>query len=180
MALVIPKTQKPNGTDAKAKHTSVFKVRPTTVAIVHSLVEGAGAARLLHALLELWVHADPARFPVREHDGQHLRFLILSSKDVQDGTGMSEKQLERAFADLKSSPYVVVKRGRLSPHDPMNRRLIHIRVKAIWFEVDGMMGATKMTLVDKGEGIKTQAFKVSKDELPYLFRRLFETAESTP
>jgi len=166
MGLVISKT--------KWKAATASVMRPSTIAIIHSLVEGAGAARLLFSLLEYWVHAKS--FTNREHDGAPLKFLFILAGDLEQLTGMSGKQLERAFADLKSSPYVIVKMGRRSPQETINGRLIHIRVQAIWFEVNGMTDATKMTLVDKGDGIKVPDFKVNKSGLPYLFRRLFEAA----
>jgi len=168
MPLVIPKSK---GIAKQAKPTKTFEVRPSSVAVLSRLTSTPGAARLLHGLLELWV--DTARKVRRVHEGKPLDFLFLSAADLNELTGMSEKQLERGFADLKLNPHVLVLTRRLRPQDA-NRRAIHLDQASIWDEVNTMLDATKKVLVDHGSGTKTYEYQVDRKVLTHLFKRLYD------
>ncbi|MHA6729622.1 hypothetical protein [Devosia sp. A369] len=179
LKLVIPK---PAAKPKVASPKNNFSVRPGTMAVVSRLASTDGATRLLHGLLELWVEAK--KYVEREHDGEMRKFLFLTDKQLQTLTNMSSKQLERAFAALKSSPFVLVASKRLTVDSP-NQRAIHLDQAGIWDEVNGILEATVPMLIDKpksfmdkGPAIKETVYVVNEKVLPYLFRRLYHRVKS--
>lgn len=168
MPLLIKKS-KPKPPNAKGN----FTVRPGTMAVMSHITPSVGAAWLLHELLGKWVNT--RHFVRRNHQGTMMDFLFMTTPELQQLTGMSAKQLERAFAALKSSPYLLVAKKRLAV-DHANERAIHLHQKALWTEICAQLDATSKEVSEKG----IVTYPVNETVLPVVFKQLYKRVQSAP
>lgn len=156
----------------KPKATKTFAVRQGTAAVCEECVGDAVAGRLFHALLELWVESK-RKVLRRDDDGQHREFLFLSCDDLRTLSGLTEKQIyDRAIPLLKQSSFLKIARGRLTPDGP-NQYQIRFDQDAFWAEIVAMLNPTKK-VETKENGVIWVKQEVDREQLPYLFKRLYD------